>query len=424
MIRAIFLICCCCCSLAFAGVPFKNPSQIKKTDRLISFQLHEVRLVDLMRVVYGDLLNKSFLLDADFLGATEIISLDWHKLSSGNVDKLVREIINHHGFDIEQRSGVFFVRKKSFDEIFIYRPLFRSSKYLSDIVSALTGVRILEQPAYPGTAFNPDLNLKLSGAVPIANSQMKFQAPQKNDDGFSNDQIVLNVQSNELAKVKKLLADLDVPSGEIVLKAAVYEVGTVQGDGGAVQVVAGLLKGHINGSIGSVISGANTIGYVNGGLDVVLSLLDQDSRFKTVSRPMVRVRSGAQARFSVGQDVPVLGQAVLDKNGNPVQSIDYRQSGVILTVTPEVRESVIDLDISQELSSFIATSTGVNNSPTLLKRSVNSKLSIKAGEVVIFAGLNETKTDQTQSRFLGFKVGDQSNQGQTEILIFVEAQRI
>ena len=63
-------------------------------------------------MVYGDLLNKSFLLDADFLGSTEIISLDWHKLSSGNVDKLVREIINHHGFDIEQRSGVFFVRKK------------------------------------------------------------------------------------------------------------------------------------------------------------------------------------------------------------------------------------------------------------------------------------------------------------------------
>ena len=219
-----------------------------------------------------------------------------------------------------------------------------------------------------------------------------------------------------------MLADLDIPSGEIVLKAAVYEVGTVQGDGGAVQVVAGLLKGHINGSIGSVISGANAIGYVNGGLDVVLSLLDKDSRFKTVSRPMVRVRSGAQARFSVGQDVPVLGQAVLDKNGNPVQSIDYRQSGVILTVTPEVRESVIDLDNFEELSSFIATSTGVNNSPTLLKRSVNSKLSIKAGEVVIFAGLNEQKRS-TQSRFLGFKVGDHRTRANRDPR-FVEAQRI
>lgn len=66
----------------------------------------------------------------------------------------------------------------------------------------------------------------------------------------------------------------------------------------------------------------------------------------------------------------------------------------------------------------------MNNSPTLLKRTVNSKLSVKAGEVVIFAGLNETKTDQSENRFLGFKVGGQSNHGDTEILVFVEAERI
>ncbi|MBI5437639.1 MAG: hypothetical protein HY936_01565 [Nitrosomonadales bacterium] len=59
------------------------------------------------------------------------------------------------------------------------------------------------------------------------------------------------------------------------------------------------------------------------------------------------------------------------------------------------RETVVDLDISQELSSFVATTTGVNGSPTLLKRTVNSKLSIKPGEVVIFAGLNEKKNDET-----------------------------
>lgn len=117
---------------------------------------------------------------------------------------------------------------------------------------------------------------------------------------------------------------------------------------------------------------------------------------------MVRVRSGAQARFSVGQDVPVLGQATLDKNGNPVQSVDYRQSGVILTVTPDIHESIIDLDISQELSSFVATTTDVNNSPTLLKRTVNSKLSIRSGEVVIFAGLNEKKKRSNRKPFFWF----------------------
>lgn len=141
----------------------------------------------------------------------------------------------------------------------------------------------------------------------------------------------------------------------------------------------------------------------------------------------IKIHASKRSRGLWCEFVQVLrqgGQATLDKNGNPVQSVDYRQSGVILTVTPDIHESIIDLDISQELSSFVATTTGVNNSPTLLKRTVNSKLSIRSGEVVIFAGLNEQKSDQTQSRFLGFNIGKQSSQGDTEILVFVEAQRI
>lgn len=89
-----------------------------------------------------------------------------------------------------------------------------------------------------------------------------------------------------------------------------------------------------------------------------------------------------------------------------------------------IRENIVDLDISQELSSFVATTNGVNGSPTLLKRTVNSKLSIKSGEVVIFAGLNEKKTDENESRFFGFSLGHRNNSGDSEILVFVEAQRI
>ena len=97
----------------------------------------------------------------------------------------------------------------------------------------------------------------------------------------------------------------------------------------------------------------------------------------------------------------------------------------MLFISPApIRESVVDLDISQELSSFVATTNGVNGSPTLLKRTVNSKLSIKSGEVVIFAGLNEKKTDESESRFFGFSLGHRNNQGDSEILVFVEAQRI
>lgn len=382
--------------------------------------LDAVRFSDLARVVYGDILKQSYVLDRELVDAPDTVSVNWIKLTKSQVDGLMLDLSKNRGFAISERHGALFIQKQtvsSDDEILIYRPLFRSSRYLSDIVSSVTNARLMTRRAVSNSLNQGDLQStgQDTSSPTSANALL---------DRATADQIVLNVAREDMAKVKKLLADLDTPTGEIVLKAAVYEVGTTQAEGGAVQVVANLLKGRFNASVGSTLAGGNTLSFVGGGLDVVLAALDQDSRFKTISRPMVRVRSGAQARFSVGQDVPVLGQATLDKNGNPVQSVDYRQSGVILTVTPDIHESIIDLDISQELSSFVATTTGVNNSPTLLKRTVNSKLSIRSGEVVIFAGLNEKKTDQTESRFFGFNIGKQSSQGDTEILVFVEAQRI
>lgn len=97
-----------------------------------------------------------------------------------------------------------------------------------------------------------------------------------------------------------------------------------------------------------------------------------------------------------------------------------------LTAKPEIREEVIELELSQELSSFVQTNTGVNNSPTLIKRSVNTRLTLVPGEVVILAGLQDTKEDGQQNRvpFFSWLLGDQSQQQQSEILVFIEAHKI
>lgn len=364
--------------------------------------------------------NTCVTFDKDLLDSADLVSVNWRSLNAVQVEGLMFDLSKSRGYSNTQKHGVLFLAKqteKADEEILIYLPKFRSTRYLSDIVTSLTAARSLAAHGVKNPLAQVDLKNK---------GQDKSSPTSANAllDNASSDQIVLAVGREDLAKVQKLLADLDTQQGEVVLKAAVYEVGSTQGEGGAVKVVANLLKGKFKVSVGGGLAAADTINFTAGGLDVLLALLDQDSRFKTISRPMVRVRSGAQARFSVGQDVPVLGQATLDKNGNPVQAVEYKQSGVILTVTPDIRESVVDLDISQELSSFVATTTGVNGSPTLLKRTVNSKLSIKPGEVVIFAGLNEKKTDETESRFFGFSFGHRTNQGDSEILVFVEAQRI
>jgi general secretion pathway protein D len=85
--------------------------------------------------------------------------------------------------------------------------------------------------------------------------------------------------------------------------------------------------------------------FKNNSVDLIYSALSTDSRFKVVSTPSLRVRSGATGSFTVEQDAPVLGAVNYQATGVPVQSIEYKSSGVIFNLSPMVHENIIDLNV-------------------------------------------------------------------------------
>ncbi|MDD8511337.1 type II secretion system protein GspD, partial [Escherichia coli] len=137
-------------------------------------------------------------------------------------------------------------------------------------------------------------------------------------------------------------------------------------------------------------------------------------------------RSGFQASFSVGEDVPVLGN-VSYEGDKAVQSVEYRSSGVIFNVLPYVRSDVIDLNISQELSNFAKTDTGVNNSPTLIKRSISTAVSVKDGDIILIGGLAENKTNDTDTglTFMPSWFSTKSSEKyKTDIVVVLQARKV
>lgn len=404
-------------------------------DDRVSLVLSDVALVDLVRVAYGELAQEPFVLSHELLESKDLFTVDLRQVSRGRAVSAVAELVHSAGFEVARRGGVVWIGKatEAAEELIVYRPRYRSSRYLADVVQSVTGARsILSRAIKSGQGRDVQPSREIQpGMAPVA--QVSPTSVEGQIDRSEVDQIAFNVAAKEVGKVRKLLQDLDTPSGEVVLKAAVYEVGFDKHEGSAVQVVASMLSGKLIASVsGGVASlaqnllGGVSLKIVSGGLEAVLSALDADVRFKSVSRPQVRVRNGAQARFSVGQDVPVLGSSQLDRNGNPVQSIEYRQSGVILTATPEIREDVIELSLQQELSNFVVTKTGVNDSPTLIKRAVNTKLGLVPGEVVVLAGLQDDQEDDAENRlpWLGWIVGEDHKEKRSEILVFIEVIRI
>ncbi|MDP2824279.1 MAG: hypothetical protein Q8O52_16570 [Sulfuritalea sp.] len=88
--------------------------------------------------------------------------------------------------------------------------------------------------------------------------------------------------------------------------------------------------------------------------------------------------------------------------------------------------NIIELTLQQELSNFVVTKTGVNGSPTLIKRAVNTKLGLVPGEVVVLAGLQDDQQDEIQNRlpWFGWLVGQERQEKRSEILVFIEVVRM
>ena len=99
--------------------------------------------------------------------------------------------------------------------------------------------------------------------------------------------------------------------------------------------------------------------------------------------------------IQVGQEVPIItsqqtttGQTNLANQTAILQTVQYRNTGVILRVRPVIHSGdQIDLEVSQEVSAAAATNTGVNNSPTFSSRKLETKLTLRNGATVMMGGL-------------------------------------
>lgn len=386
-----------------------------------SFDFSSVPFSQVVNLYFREVSVKPYMVCNDVLSDQRHVSL---RASGKLLDAAVfGALLDAYGYEAREEGGVTVVCKRldvgrvADLETFIYRPVHRDASYLVDFLSSLVRGTFANKRA-PGAA------LTVGGGDPGSAPAKPAQSSAYRPAG--DDYLIFSGQLAEVERLKKLLAQVDVPSGEVVVKAHVYEVGLNETDSAALEVFASVLGGKL--SLTSAVVGAigNALRLNTSSIDVVASLLKADGRFKLVTSPFARVRSGATARFVVGSDVPVLGSIVTSQNGQTQQSVEYRSSGTIFEVSPVVRAASTDLDLFQQVSTFVSTETGVNSSPTLNKRELRTSLTVGDGEVLVIGGLNEKKEDEVRNSlpFLPFPLSRSNGVRSSELLLVLELQRL
>lgn len=132
----------------------------------------------------------------------------------------------------------------------------------------------------------------------------------------------------------------------------------------------------------------------NEGSRIMINALATNNQVTILSNPRLMVRNGQEASIEVGNDVPIVtSQASApdvqqDGTSSILQQIQYRKSGVLLSVKPTIYAGRrVDLDITQEVSEPQRTTSSTINSPTFLTRTIKTSLSLKDGGTVMLGGL-------------------------------------
>ena len=264
----------------------------------------------------------------------------------------------------------------------------------------------MQRPSVPASGAPAGAGSGSGAGAAQSGVQQATAAPQVRvtaDEG--NNAVIVFGTPRAYAVVEDALRKLDVPPQQILIEAAITEVGLTDTTAYGVQwnytngaTSAGYsTTGTANGSAGIPGPTASLPGfsyfYSGSSISATLNALQQHTNIKVVSAPKLLVLNNQTAALQVGDEVPISSGTTTNlANTNSVTStIEYKDTGVILKITPRVNASgLVQLDVSQEVSQVatVASPTATEQqSPTISTRRIATTVSVRDGQVIALGGL-------------------------------------
>jgi len=217
-----------------------------------------------------------------------------------------------------------------------------------------------------------------------------------------NNALLINATPSEYSVIEAALKRLDVRPIQVLIEASLAEVTltddmrygiqwSYQGGDGRLT-----LSESSTGGINSTFPGFSYLFTGRPDIRAVLNAIESLTNVRVISNPKLLVLNNREAQLQIGDQVPVTVQSSQGTTGGDapiVNSVQFRDTGVILRVTPRVNKSgLVILDVSQEVSDVVPTTTSGIDSPTIQQRKFNSTVAVRDGETIALGGLiRETK---------------------------------
>jgi general secretion pathway protein D len=300
--------------------------------------------------------------------------------------------------------------------------------------------------------YNPSLNQGGSGTLnnlypPLLGSSASQLGLNQNTAKQGDLRIVANNDSNallvlatpaEFSVIEAALVRLDAPSRQVLIEASLAEVTLNDELRYGIQWNYNGKNGPLtlsNAASGAVSQSFPGLSYLfTGSTDIraVLNALQTITTVRVISSPKLVTLNNHEAQLQVGDEVPVATQSavsVVNPDAPIVNSVQMQDTGVILSVTPRVNKNgLVEMDITQEVSNSVPTTTSGIDSPTIQQRKLSTTVVVKNGDTIALGGLITESKSKSKSGvpylqkipFLGALFRDTDNQTiRTELILLI-----
>ncbi|SFU17186.1 type II secretion system protein D (GspD) [Pseudovibrio denitrificans] len=297
-------------------------------------------------------------------------------------------------------------------QLFVYNIQNREANELSELLASLLSTANpssksadTSQDSSEETP-NPTQNVSYTASVEGADVQSAKGGVKVVADG-TNNAVLVYATKDEYDAILPMLKRLDSLPNQVLLEATIAEVTLTD------ELKFGLrwffesgnfsfkFTDAANGTVGSAFPGFSFL-FSPGQSQLAINALSSITDVNVISSPNLMVLDNRKAELRIGDQVPIATKSSVGTGSSDatiVNSIELKDTGIILSVTPRVNDSGrVILDIQQEVSDVVKTTTSGIDSPTIRQRKVNTTVVVNNGESLALGGLIQQRAETTNSQ--------------------------
>jgi general secretion pathway protein D len=254
----------------------------------------------------------------------------------------------------------------------------------------------------------------------------------------SKNAILIEATPADYRRIMQVIKNIDVMPRQVLIEVTIAEVSLndelkfgvrwyLNGKGGSSYT----FTDDAGGSIASVFPGFS-YAVTAANVAATLNTLNAVTSVNVMSSPSLTVVDNHSAYLQIGDEVPISTQSAVSTEtvGAPViNSITYKDTGIILEIEPHINASGrVLLDLQQEVSSVIPTTSSGIDSPTIQQRRIKTSVVVNNGEGLVLGGLIQRQNNNTQNQMpvlgnipiIGTAFRNRDNTiAKTELMIFI-----